>query len=168
MFRSTAVCANTYLTASKGSAPITVIRSEFWRDPSRLVRYKMLYFTLGLDSQALRRTAVIVADKKRLKNADPKKNVTGQTKTLDPTGFRRARAMQLQTWHRRVQYQEYYLQHMFTRHVWGLLRMYPPGGAKIAGIADKGYFGYDKMGHHRYTREPLPAYAAHLYERRRY
>lgn len=165
MLRLTVSCRNTYLTASKTTSPISMIRSSTWSDPDRMVRHKLLYFTLGLDQQALRRTAVIVADKKRLEKAEPLRSQNNVV--TDPTGFKRARKFQLTTWHKRIQYQEYHLEHLFVRHVWGLLRMYPPGGAKIPGKADRGYFGYDKMSFHRYTREQLPANAQHLYERRK-
>ena len=58
---------------------------------------------------------------------------------------------------------------MMTRHVWGLLRMYPTGGAKIQGKNnDVGYLQDDNAGVHRYTRQPLPAKVHEIYERRKW
>ena len=151
-------------TWAKTHAPITEIRNlEHWGDPHRLIKYKKLYFTLGLDSQPLRRSAVITGEKRRTRNT-----FIERVRGSDPTGFDKARRTQIRLWKRRMHYQEYYLQHLFTRHVWGLLRTYPVGGAKIAGFADRGYFGYDqRVPIHRYTHQPLPANAAHLYPRRK-
>jgi hypothetical protein len=57
---------------------------------------------------------------------------------------------------------------MAKRHVCGLLRMYPAGGAKIAGRnGDVGYIADDNSGTHRYTRQALPAKLPEMYERRR-
>jgi hypothetical protein len=163
MFRSTIPLANVWLTASRAATPLGVIRSgrRHWSNPERMLRFKLLYFTLGVDQLPLRRTAVIQNEQERMKHiikARPKN---------DATGYKAKRMRQIGMWYRRIQYQEYYMQHMMTRHTWGLLRMYPVGGAKIAGKADTGYFGYDSSPVHRYTREPLPATAKEIYERRK-
>ena len=165
MLRSTSTLHNTFLTSSRPMNPLSVIRSgpRFWSDPERMIRHKKLQFTLGLDQLSLRRTAVIQADKKRLSNIKWDRII----KRTDATGYRAQRFNQMTTWYKRIQYQEYYIQHLTTRNVWGQLRMYPPGGAKIAGKADQGYFGYDSLGVHRYNREPLPAQAKEIYERRK-
>ncbi|EPY35497.1 hypothetical protein AGDE_07287 [Angomonas deanei] len=85
----------------------------------------------------------------------------------DATGYKRGRSMQMATWYRRIQYQEYYMQHLFVRHMWGLLRMYPGNTVKIAGKADDGYVGYDSVPYHRYNRTPLSFPAREIYERRK-
>ncbi len=165
MLRSSGWQLNRFLTAAKSMSPVGVIRTgrNSWTQPERLIKYKMLYYTLGLDAQPLMRTCVLAAEKERMRFVP----LRFPSQRQDPTGYRRARMRQLGMWYRRIQYQEYYLQHVFTRHAWGLLRMYPPGGAKIAGKADNGYFGYDSLPLHRYTREPLPAQAQEIYERRK-
>jgi hypothetical protein len=170
MLRSTLTTHNVYLTAAIAKSPATVIRSgrRFWSSYERLVQYKTLYFTLGMDAQPLRRTAVIIADKQRIKNArhyGPFK-ASGRS---DTTGFNRKRLLSMLTWHKRMQYQEYYMQHMMTRHVWGVLRMYPTGGAKIAGKnGDVGYMFDDNGGVHRYTRQLHPTMPPLLYDKRRW
>lgn len=143
--------------------PISVIRSgpRWWSEPERMVKYKMLYFTLGIDQQALRRTAVIAADLSR------QHMTKAQQFAGDATGYKRARNVQIKTWYRRIQYQEYYLQHLFTRHAWSLLRMYPANHTKLAGKADDGYAGYDGVPYHRYNRAPLPFPAREIYDRRK-
>ena len=163
MFRCTLISCNKFLSTPSVSAPATIIRSKGWKNPGRLVRQKMLFFSFGLDQQALRRTAVIVSDRERTRAAMPE---TDNIARQDSTGFKRSRDRQLQLWRRRIQYQEWYLEHMFTRHAWGLLRKYPPGGTKILGKADDGYFGY---GHsfHQYNGTPLPYPAREVYERRK-
>lgn len=163
MLHSTAACRNTYMTRSMTTPPISVIRTgpKWWTDPDRMVRHKLMYFTLGIDQQPLRRTAVIAVDQYRQHMCKPAMS------TSDTTGYKRARQSQMTTWYRRIQYQEYYLQHMFTRHVWGLLRMYPANHTKIAGKADDGYAGYDSVPFHRYNRTPLPFPAREIYERRK-
>ena len=155
---------NTYLTGAKAPHPLAVIHSgaKHWTNPMRLVRFKILYFTLGLDQLPLRRTAVIASDNYKLSK------VRRYAPFGDTSGFKRARYHQMSTWMKRIQYQEYYMQHLMIRHVWGLLRKYPPNGTKIAGKADTGYFGYGKHGIHDYTREPLPATAIEMYPRRRW
>jgi hypothetical protein len=165
MLRSSASLRNTFLTSSRPINPISTIRSgpRWWSDPERMVRHKVLQFTLGLDQLALRRTAVIQADKKRLSNVKWDRVI----KKTDATRYRTQRFAQMSTWYKRIQYQEYYIQHLTTRHMWGQLRMYPSGGAKIAGKADQGYFGYDSLAVNRYNREPLPAAAKELYPRRK-
>ena len=162
MLRVTTPCRNTFLTHSMTAAPLTVIRTGpyHWAEPDRLVRHKLLYFTMGLDQQALRRTCVIQNDQKRWRMCPPA-NPKGDT-----TGYKRARAAQLVTWYRRIQYQEYYLEHLFTRYAWGLLRMYPNAYVKIPGKIDEGYAGYDSVPYHRYNRKPLAFPAAEIYERR--
>jgi hypothetical protein len=163
MLRTTCGLRNTYLTHSQASAPITVIRSgpKFWSQPERMVRYKLLYYTLGIDQLPLRRTAVIAADRARQMKCKP--ILFGG----DATGYKKSRHAQLQTWYRRIQYQEYYLQHLFTRHAWSLLRMYPANHTKLAGKADDGYTGYDAVPYHRYNRSPSAFPARELYERRK-
>ena len=161
MLRRTPVAANTFLTWAKPRTPIQVIHSgtRHWSDPDRLVRMKLMYYNLGLDQQALRRTAVIQADKARFSRAPPR-NVGG-----DPSGFGKARVRQMLQWHRRLQYQEFFLQHALVRQSWRVLRKYPVGGAKIEGAVGTPYFGYPhKL--NKYTREPLPAEATELYPRR--
>ena len=134
-----------------------------------MIKYKTLYFTLGMDSLPLRRTAILVADKDRHRNAQSQFSLHGSANVQDVTGFQKKRIQQIAMWHRRIQYQEYYIQHMMTRHVWGLLRMYPTGGAKIAGKnGDVGYLQDDNGGVHRYTRQPLPTRVAEIYERRKW
>jgi hypothetical protein len=164
MLRCTHVARNTFLTSGLSVPPISEIRSgpRHWSDPDRMVRMKLMYFTMGLDQQALRRTAVIQADKKRFVRSP---HVGGGAR--DPTGFQRARTRQMLTWHKRIQYQELLMQHMFVRQTWGLLRKYPVGGAKIDGVVNTPYFGYDKQKLNRYTREPLPAEATLLYPKRK-
>ena len=154
---------NTYLTRSMTTSPISVIRSgpRWWSEPDRMVRHKLLYFTLGIDQLPLRRTAVIAADVFRQHMCRP------AAMSGDATGYKKARKAQLNTWYRRIQYQEYYLQHLFTRHAWSLLRMYPANHTKIAGKADDGYAGYDGVPYHRYNRSPLPLPAREIYERRK-
>jgi hypothetical protein len=166
MFRADSIRLNRYLLpASQHTAPRREIRSPTWTDnPQRLVKYKKLYFTMGLDQQALRRTALLNAETQRTRYSIAVEDVDKG----DPTGFKRARRKQLVQWRLRMNYQEYHLQHLFTRHIWGLLRKYPSGGAKIAGVADKGYFSYDFWKtDHRFTGEPLPASAKELYPKRR-
>lgn len=162
MLRQTFAARNTFLTHSMATAPISVIRTgpKYWSDPERLVKHKLLYFTLGIDQQPLRRTAVIQNDLKRFHMCRPAPRVG------DTTGYKKARSAQLTTWYRRIQYQEYYMQHLFTRHMWSLLRMYPGQMTKIAGKADDGYAGYDSVPFHRYNRAPLPFPAKEMYERR--
>ena len=169
MLRRTPQLRNTYLTASVTRAPITVIRSgrRFWTQPERMIRQKTLYFTLGMDSQPLRRVAVLAADKERHRNAFTRP-LESASSAQDVTGFQRKRAAQIIMWHRRIQYQEYYIQHLVARHVWGLLRMYPPGGAKIPGRSELGYFADDNGGVHRYARTNLPAKPLEIYERRKW
>lgn len=169
MFRHTLPAHNIYLTHANARSPISVIRSgrRFWSQPDRMMRYKVLYFTLGMDAAPLRRTSVIVADKERLRNASAR-TIPSATKA-DMTGFQRKRVQQMVMWHKRMQYQEFYMQHMMTRHVWGLLRMYPSGGGKIAGKnGDVGYFADDNTGVHRFTRALLPAKIPEIYERRKW
>lgn len=163
MLRQTTLLQNTYLTRSMTTPPISVIRTgpRWWSNPERLVRHKLLYFTLGIDQMALRRTAVIATDQFRQRMCKPPPRMG------DSTGYKRARSAQLTTWYRRIQYQEYYLQHLFTRHAWGLIRAYPANTTKIAGRADDGYVGYDSVPYHRYNRMPLPFPAKEVYERRK-
>ena len=163
MFKLTTICRNTFLTHSMTTTPITAIRSGayWWADPDRMLRHKLMYFTMGIDQQPLRRTAIIQTDRRRWKMC------SGPRRSADATGYKRARYQQQMTWHRRIQYQEYYLQHLFTRHTFGLLRMYPPNLAKIQGKADDGYAGYDSMPIHRYNRQPLAFPAREIYERRK-
>jgi hypothetical protein len=128
-----------------------------------MVKMKLMYFTMGLDQQALRRTAVIQADKHRFHLFR-----TTKAALADPTGFKRSRTRQILQWHRRIQYQEYFMQHLFTRETWRVLRKYPVGGAKIDGVANQPYFGYHFHGGlNPYTREALPAEAKELYARRK-
>lgn len=163
MLQSTCVLHNTFLTHSVATPPISVIRSgpKWWSEPERMVKHKIMYFTMGIDQLPLRRTAVIQTELKRFHMCRP------APRAGDTTGFKRARASQLTTWYRRIQYQEYHLQHLFTRHMWGLLRMYPGNMTKIQGKADDGYVGYDSVPYHRYNRTPLPFPAREIYERRR-
>lgn len=164
MLQRSIVVLNAFLTKTRAHHPLNVIRSgpKYWSDPERLYQYKLLYFAMGVDQQPLRRTAVLLGDKHRLQTTSFLTKVK-----KDPTGFERARAKQTTLWHRRMQYQEYYMQHLMTRHAWGLLRMYPPGGGKIAGKVDDGYFGYDDVPYHRYNRQPLPFPAKEIYEPRK-
>lgn len=161
--KSTSFLLNTFLSHSVATPPISVIRSgpKWWSEPERMVKHKMMYFTMGIDQLPLRRTAVIQADLKRFHMCKP------APRTGDTTGFKRARAAQLTTWYRRIQYQEFHLQHMFTRHMWGLLQMYPGNTTKIQGKADDGYVGYDSVSFHRYNRTPLLFPAREIYERRK-
>jgi hypothetical protein len=126
-----------------------------------MIKFKLLYFTLGIDQQPLRRTAVIQNDMQRLRMAKP------APRTGDVTGYKKARTNQLTTWYRRIQYQEFYLQHLFVRHAWGQIRVYPPNYVKIEGKADDGYAGYDAVPYHRYNRQPLVFPAKEIYERRK-
>ena len=163
MLRRTLVSSNTFLTHAQSTTPIAEIRTgpRFWSDPDRMVRMKLMYFSLGLDQASLRRTAVIQTDKYRMRHMT-------NSKSRDPTGFAMARTRQILTWHKRLQYQELLMQHVFVRQSWRLLRKYPVGGAKIDGVAPQPYFGYDwKPAVNRYTREPLPADAKEIYPRRR-
>lgn len=166
MYRRTPLLANQWLTMAKAAPPVSVIRSgrRHWVEPERMVRMKLMYFTLGIDQLPLRRTAVIHKEADLFKKCP---SVAQKSSAYDSTGYKMRRHKQMMMWYRRIQYQEYYLQHMFTRHTWGLLRMYPTGGAKIAGKADTGYAGYDYLPYHRYTREPLPAHAREIYDRRK-
>ncbi|KEG05250.1 hypothetical protein DQ04_24631000 [Trypanosoma grayi] len=163
MLGTTKVCRNTFLTRSVATPPISVIRTgpKWWADPERMVRQKLMYFTLGIDQLPLRRTAVIQKDLHRFHMCKPPMRIG------DTTGYKRSRAAQLNTWYRRIQYQEYHLQHLFTRHVWGLTRAYPGNTTKIQGKADDGYVGYDSVPFHRYNRSPLPFPAREIYERRK-
>jgi len=162
MLRLSRCRCNTYITHSLAVAPITAIRSttRWWSDPERMVKYKTLYFTLGIDQLPLRRTALIQNEYLRTRMC-PTSPIGG-----DKTGYKRARAMQLNMWYRRIQYQEYFLQHLYTRHVWGLTRVYPNNYVKITGKADDGYAGYDAVPYHRYNRQPLPMPAREIYDRR--
>jgi hypothetical protein len=169
MFSPTCISQNTFLTHSITKAPISVIRSgkKFWSASERLIQYKTLYFTLGMDSLPLRRVAIIAADKERHRHANFALHGSGNRS--DVTGFQKKRVQQISMWHRRIGYQEYYIQHMMTRHVWGLLKMYPSGGAKISGKnGDMGYLQDDNDGIHRYSRQPLPAKVAEIYDRRKW
>ncbi|ORC87984.1 uncharacterized protein TM35_000192280 [Trypanosoma theileri] len=163
MLGTTRSCLNTFLTKSVAAAPITAIRTgpKWWAEPERMVRHKIMYFTLGIDQLPLRRTAIIQKDLHRFHMCKPPMRVG------DTTGYKRSRAAQLTTWYRRIQYQEYHMQHLFTRHVWGLLRVYPGNTTKIQGKADDGYVGYDSVPYHRYNRSPLPFPAREIYERRK-
>ncbi|AYU78821.1 mitoribosomal protein mS72 [Leishmania donovani] len=163
MLRQTAAQLNTYLTRSVATPPISVIRTgpKWWAEPERMVKHKVMYFTMGIDQLPLRRTAVIQNDLKRFHMCKPPPRVG------DATGYKRSRGAQLTTWYRRIQYQEYHLQHLFVRHMWGLLRMYPGNTTKIQGKADDGYVGYDSVHFHRYNRSPLPFPAREIYERRK-
>jgi hypothetical protein len=166
MLRRTLVHRNTFLTPARAQPPVTEIRSgpRHWSDPDRMLRMKMMYFTMGLDQQALRRTAVIQNDRARFKFV---KMHLSPGKGRDPTGFREARTRQIVTWHKRIQYQEYLMQHMFVRQTWRVLRKYPVGGAKIDGVINTPYIGYDPLyKKHRFLREALPSEAPVLYPRR--
>eukprot|EP00758_Cryptobia_borreli_P000541 Tbor_TRINITY_DN1194_c0_g1::TRINITY_DN1194_c0_g1_i1::g.15552::m.15552 len=152
MLRQTTPAYNTYLGRQSIASPISVIRSKdkYWTDPERLIKHKIMYFLLGVDQQPLRRTSVVIKDREH-RLMSPRESFK-----KDITGFRRARDKQTQMWLRRMQYQEYLIQHIFTRHTWGLLRKYPPNGAKIKDVVDDGYFGETPNGLHHYTRQPLP------------
>ena len=82
-----------------------------WTDPWRMLEHKVLYFTLGLDSLPIRRTATIANEKRRVRaiGSAPFSSAT------DPNGYRRARYRQAQQWYKRIQYQEFYLQHLSKR-----------------------------------------------------
>eukprot|EP00759_Apiculatamorpha_spiralis_P044556 PhF_6_TR41536/c0_g1_i2/m.62923 len=163
MLRSTPVTLNYYLRSAKIKNPSTQIRTgaSWWSDPERMLQHKLLYFTLGVDSLPLRRVAVIRAERDRMRMTPgiPNNSVT------DPTGYKRARRRQINLWYRRIQYQEFWLQHIYTRFVWGKTGYYPTGGGKIAGVAETGVWGYDHSALERYSREPLPAQAKEIYER---
>lgn len=163
MLSPTVRLLNTFLTHSVATTPITAIRTgpRWWSEPERMVKHKVMYFTLGIDQLPLRRTAVIQADMIRQRMCKPMPCFG------DATGYKRARAAQMITWYRRIQYQEYHLQHLYTRHVWGLIRAYPGNTTKIQGKADDGYVGYDSVPFHRYNRSPLPFPAREIYERRK-
>ncbi|CCW61971.1 unnamed protein product [Phytomonas sp. EM1] len=162
MFGLSIKLCNTFLTRSVAKPPITVIRSgpKWWSDPERMVKHKLLYFTMGIDQLPLRRTAVIQNEQFRFHMCRPSPRIN------DATGYKRSRSGQMKTWYRRIQYQEYHLQHLFTRHAWGLLRVYPGNTTKIQGKADDGYVGYDSVPYHRYNRSPLPFPARDIYGRR--
>jgi hypothetical protein len=167
MFSTSCIRQNTFLTANKARNPLTVIRTKnrHFTEPDRMYRHKLLYFAMGLDQLPLRRTAILAADSIRHRGAigpAARGDFGG-----DATGFKSARRRQIVTWHRRIQYQEMHLQHLMTRHAWGLLREYPSGGGKIAGRSDTGYFGFDRLSVNRYTREKLPATPREIYERRK-
>eukprot|EP00760_Papus_ankaliazontas_P012786 PhM_4_TR1554/c0_g1_i1/m.94059 len=165
MLRATLSLRNYYLRASKGASPVTQIRSgdRWWSDPERMYKQKLLYFTLGVDQLPLRRTAIIANERRRVR-AVSKAPFSGSN---DPTGYRRARHRQVRQWYRRIQYQEFYLQHLFTRYAWGRTRHYPSGGGKISGITPSGVWGFDNKSFDRYSREPLPAHPREIYEPRK-
>lgn len=165
MLRRTAICQNTQLTWSKATPPSRIIKNTEWfDDPERLYRYKLMYFALGLDQLPLRRAAVLAAEAERVQRAELDNKL--MIKKNDLTGFTLAQRRQMMTWHNRMKYQEWYLEHLHMRHVWAMLRKYPTGGAKIAGVAEQPYFGYD-YNVNRFTRERNPANARELYPRRR-
>jgi hypothetical protein len=122
---------------------------DWMRSPERMLQAKLMYFHLGLDQLPLRRVAVLGHDKDRLRNAI-------MTKDHDQTGYRRARASQMTLWHRRMHYQEYHLQHLYTRYLWRLLRYVPSEGAKIPGGPETGYWGAPMCGLNLVTKESLP------------
>lgn len=163
MLRATVPVRNTFLTSSVATTPLVGIRSaqRWWAEPERMVKHKVMYFTMGIDQLPLRRTAVIQSDFYRFQKC------RSMPRGKDSTGFKQARSQQLRMWYRRIQYQEYHLQHLFVRHMWGLLRMYPGNTTKIQGKADDGYVGYDSVPFHRYNRTPLPFPAREIYERRK-
>ena len=166
MFRATAVRHNYYLRASKQTNPLAQIRSgpRWWTKPERLLQHKLLYFTLGVDTLPLRRVGIIRAERRRMAMS-PHVHFTANN---DPTGYRRQRVRQVALWYKRCQYQEFWLQHLYTRFAWGKTGYYPSGGGKIAGASETGVWGYDVQSNKdRYTREPLPAVAREIYERRK-
>lgn len=163
MLRRTQINCNTHLVRQRVVHPASVIRSgtAYWNDPERVIKNKLLFFTLGLDQQALRRSAIIARDAER-QRAIPREGFK-----KDVTGFRRARHRQSVMWNRRIRYQAYFLEHMFTRHAWGLIRKYPSMGTKIPSAAEDGYFGTSRSGMHQLTHEPLPALARTIYPPRK-
>ena len=165
MLRRTALRGNPYLTWHKAQQPNAIVRNhDFWHDPQRMYKAKLLHFALGVDQLALRRTAVMAAENHRIRRAAVQ--TLKWTSKNDPTGFAKAQNMQTMQWHYRMRYQEWYLQHLHLRHAWAMLRKYPVGGAKIAGVTDTPYFGYDNAAN-RFTREAQGASAKVLYPRRR-
>ena len=163
MLRQTCALHNIYTTYHKAQQPNIIVKNhDYFHDPQRLYKYKLLYFSMGLDHLPLRRRAVIAAENHRIRRAA----VQTLKRTNDPTGFAKAQHMQNWTWQLRMKYQEWYLQHLHTRHAWAMLRKYPVGGAKISGVIESPYFGYD-MNNHRWSREAMPATAKEHYPRRR-
>lgn len=163
MLRSSTVLHNTYFGRSAVTSPVATIRSgpKFFTDPERMIKQKLLYFTLGLDQQPLRRVAVVAAENMR-QVASPR-----NSSKRDVTGFRMARGRQTTMWYRRMKYQEYYLQHMFTRYAWSVTRAYPGNGVKLPTVAEDGYYGYNAVGVHSISRQALPLPARPLYEPRK-
>lgn len=163
MLRSTTSLLNTYFGKNAVVAPISAIRSgtKYFTEPERLIKQKLLFFTLGIDQQPLRRVAVLANEDARLRTSPRTSN------KKDVTGFRKARGKQASMWYRRMRYQEYYLEHLFTRYAWSVTRKYPPNGVKLPGVAEDGYFGEAPAGVHYTTRQALPIPIKPLYEPRK-
>eukprot|EP00744_Colponema_vietnamica_P021747 GILI01031116.1.p1 GENE.GILI01031116.1~~GILI01031116.1.p1 ORF type:complete len:164 (+),score=22.74 GILI01031116.1:49-540(+) len=163
MLRKSTFRLNTYFGRDAVVSPASVIRSgtKFFTEPERLIKQKLLFFTLGIDQQPLRRVALLANEDARLK-ASPR-----ASNKKDVTGFRKARGKQSSMWYRRMKYQEYYLEHIFTRYAWSVTRKYPTNGVKLPGVAEDGYFGDAPAGVHYITRQALPIPIKPLYEPRK-
>lgn len=87
------MCRNTFLTRSVATPPVSVIRTgpKWWAEPVRMVRQKLMFFTLGVDQLPLRRTAVIQKDLYRCHMCRPPVRIG------DTTGHKCSRAAQLTT-----------------------------------------------------------------------
>ncbi|KNH09344.1 hypothetical protein XU18_0029 [Perkinsela sp. CCAP 1560/4] len=156
---------NQYLGSPRIVNPSNQIHSgpKWFTDPERLLQHKLLYYYMGVDSLPLRRLGIIRAERSRIRMA-PRQKFSSSN---DPTGYRRSRFAQLSLWYKRCMYQEWWLQHLYTRFAWGRCRHYPCDGGKIHGISGNGVWGYDKVNVERYSRHPLPAQAKEIYERRK-
>ena len=165
MLHSSSVCRNYYVSAAKIVNPSNQIHSgpRWFTEPERLLQHKILYFTLGVDTLPLRRVGIIRAERQRMRMAP----ATALNSSTDPTGYRRSRITQLNLWYKRCMYQEWWLEHLYTRFAWGRCGYYPTGGGKISGVYERGVWGYDRLSIDRYSREPLPAQAREIYERRK-
>ena len=165
MIQRTSNKLNQYLASPRIVNPSNQIHSgaRWFTDPERLLQHKILYFYLGVDSLPLRRVGIIRTERARMHMVPTQKFSASN----DPTGYRRSRFTQMSLWYKRCMYQEWWLQHLYTRFAWGKCRQYPCNGGKIHGVFENGVWGYDKVTVERYSRQPLPAQAREIYERRK-
>ena len=165
MMKQCVLCHNQYMGSPRIVNPINQIHSgpRWFSDPERLLQHKMLYFYLGVDTLPIRRVSIIQNETHKMRMVPTQKFSASN----DPTGYRRSRLAQMKLWYKRCMYQEWWLQHLYTRFAWGKCRFYPTNGGKIHGVHESGVWGYDKVNVERYSRQPLSAEAREIYDRRK-